>query len=81
MTVHSVLHELPASYKKLQQFREETELDDDLSQLKQFIRNGLPDKRADLSTELKHCLKRKWMTCMSWTEYCSSTVRSSFLSR
>ena len=39
--VHSILHEFPASSKKLEEFRRETDADADLFTLKQYLRDGV----------------------------------------
>ena len=51
--VHSLLNDFPASNKRLQEFRVETERDADLSQLKQYLRNGFPLNTKLLSWSLK----------------------------
>jgi Integrase zinc binding domain len=51
--VHTLLHDFPASNKRLQEFRIETEKDAELSQLKLFIRNGFPPNTSSLSWSLK----------------------------
>jgi hypothetical protein len=51
--VHTLLHDFPASNKRLQEFRVETERDAELSQLKLYIRNGFPPNTSSLSWNLK----------------------------
>ncbi len=53
VTVHSLVREFPASNRKLQEYREETEKDETLVKLKQYLINGFPQDKSKLNTELK----------------------------
>jgi len=55
--VHTLLHDFPASIKRLQEFRVETEKDPKLSQLKLYVMNGFPSNNASLSSSLKQFRK------------------------
>jgi len=55
--VHTLLHDFPASIKRLQEFRVETEKDPELSQLKLYVMNCFPSNTASLSSSLKQFRK------------------------
>lgn len=51
--VHTILNDFPASNKRLDQFRLETDRDPELHQLKTWIRDGFPVNMKEFTTELK----------------------------
>lgn len=55
--IHTILHDFPASNKRLEQFRHETEQDVDLSKLKEYLANGFSTSKSFLSPELKQLQK------------------------
>jgi hypothetical protein len=55
--IHTLLYEFPASNKRLQEFRIETERDTNLSQLKTLLVNGFSQQNSSLTYELNQLKK------------------------
>jgi hypothetical protein len=72
--VHSVLHEFPASYNKLDQIRQQTVKDEQLSKLKLYVRNGFPEIPADCPQSCRNT-EESHRTFTRWTVYYLYTAR------
>jgi len=57
--VHTLLNDFPASYNRLDEFRQKTKSDPVLSELQLCLRNVFPTDKGNMSVQLKHFCKLK----------------------
>ena len=55
--VHTLINDFPASNKKLLEISEKTAADAELSKLSEYVRNGFPKDKQQMSSELKQYQK------------------------
>ena len=53
MAIHRIIKEVPASDKRMQQIRNETEQDEICRELRKWIQEGFPEHKSQVSTDIK----------------------------